>query len=99
MTRAILAALLLTSCATIRPPEAVLAQAEDCTAAAPCSRTEGVWMPEPTANELARRALAWRECRAELVAQPDRVAPWVWTVGAFALGAVGGGVAVAATRK
>jgi hypothetical protein len=53
-------------------------------------------MASETANELARRAIAWKECRAELAGKPTRLADWLIPLGVgLAVGAAGGAVGMA----
>lgn len=63
--------LLISGCASVPvtappPGPAELGRAEDCSVTAPCSKTDGVWMPAPLASHLAGAETRWRACRESL---------------------------------
>jgi len=55
----------------VRPPDSEFARALECSPAAPCALTEGVWMPVPVAAYLLGTEAAWQDCRAKCSACPS----------------------------
>lgn len=98
--RAALLATLLAACATTHStaqPDR-FAEAVDCTPEAPCSRTDGVWLPADLAVHLAGAEARWRECRKQLESC-ESPSGWGTCAACAAAGAALAGGACAAARR